>query len=98
MQHHFPLPTSPPPLPCPDSVKQAADAAGRRICFVGMSLNHYLEAAHKDGKAPIDPRDILQPNELDDIDPNQVLYPHMMLQFPDALGRGISARAPATLL
>jgi hypothetical protein len=29
------------------SVKKAADAAGRRLCFVGMSLNTYLEAAHR---------------------------------------------------
>lgn len=58
-------------------MKQAADASGRRICFVGMSLNHYLEAAHKDGRAPIDPRDVLQPNEIEDYDPNKV-GPHAL--------------------
>ena len=25
------------------AVKKAADASGRKICFIGMSLNHYLE-------------------------------------------------------
>ena len=59
-------------IPTMRSVKKAADASGRKICFVGMSLNHYLEAAHKDGRAPIDPRDVLQPNEIDDYDPNKV--------------------------
>lgn len=29
------------------SVKKAADAAGRKLAFVGMSLNTYLEAAHR---------------------------------------------------
>ena len=32
------------------SVKKAADASGRRICFVGASLNTYLEAAKRDGR------------------------------------------------
>jgi len=31
------------------SVKKAADAAGRKIAFIGMSLNTYLEAAHRWG-------------------------------------------------
>lgn len=32
------------------SVKAAADAAGRRVAFIGMSLNTYLEAAARDGR------------------------------------------------
>jgi hypothetical protein len=32
------------------SVKAAADAAGRGICFIGTSLNTYLEAAYRDGR------------------------------------------------
>jgi hypothetical protein len=32
------------------SVKNAADAAGRKICFIGTSLNTYLEAAYRDGR------------------------------------------------
>jgi hypothetical protein len=31
------------------SVKKAADASGRRVAFVGMSLNTYLEAAARWG-------------------------------------------------
>lgn len=29
------------------SIKAAADAAGRKVCCVGMSLTAYLDAAHK---------------------------------------------------
>jgi mRNA degradation ribonuclease J1/J2 len=32
------------------SVKAAADASGRKMAFIGMSLNTYLEAAHRDGR------------------------------------------------
>lgn len=37
------------------SVKAAADLTNRKLVFVGMSLRTYLDAAWKDGKAPIDP-------------------------------------------
>ncbi|KAL6899180.1 hypothetical protein ACP4OV_005838 [Aristida adscensionis] len=37
------------------SIKAAADLTGRKLVFVGMSLRTYLEAAFKDGKAPLDP-------------------------------------------
>ncbi|XP_004295774.1 PREDICTED: ribonuclease J-like [Fragaria vesca subsp. vesca] len=37
------------------SVKAAADAIGRKLVVVGMSLRTYLDAAWRDGKAPIDP-------------------------------------------
>lgn len=30
------------------SVKAAADASGRKICFIGTSLHTYLEAAWRD--------------------------------------------------
>jgi mRNA degradation ribonuclease J1/J2 len=32
------------------SVKAAADASGRKVAFIGMSLNTYLEAAARDGR------------------------------------------------
>ncbi|GLC70675.1 hypothetical protein PLESTF_001020600 [Pleodorina starrii] len=54
-------------------VKRAADASGRRICFVGASLSHYLEASWRDGRAPFDPKELVQPEELRHMDPNQVL-------------------------
>ena len=55
------------------SVKKAADAAGRKIAFVGMSLNTYLEAAAREGRSPIDPRDLVPPEALADADPNRLL-------------------------
>lgn len=41
-----------------------------------MSLNTYLEAAHRDGRAPFDPKELLQPEALDDYDPNKVTHQH----------------------
>lgn len=38
------------------AVKKAADASGRKICFIGMSLGFYLEAAAREGRAPFDPK------------------------------------------
>ena len=55
------------------AVKKAADAANRRLCFVGMSLNTYLEAAHNEGMAPFDPRELIAATDLDAHDPNEVM-------------------------
>lgn len=55
------------------SVKKAADAAGRKLCFMGMSLNTYLEAAWRDGRAPFDPKDLVAPADLRSHDPSSVL-------------------------
>ncbi|KAL3161242.1 hypothetical protein ABBQ38_009606 [Trebouxia sp. C0009 RCD-2024] len=55
------------------AVKKAADAANRRLCFVGMSLNTYLEAAHNVGMAPFDPRELIAVTDLDAHDPNEVM-------------------------
>ena len=54
-------------------VKAAADAAGRKIAFVGMSLTTYLEAAHRDGRAPFDPKELVSANQINDVDPSQLL-------------------------
>ncbi|KAG2451327.1 hypothetical protein HYH02_003932 [Chlamydomonas schloesseri] len=54
-------------------VKRAADAAGRKICFVGASLNHYLEAAWRDGRAPFDPKELMPTEQLRHANPNEVL-------------------------
>ncbi|PSR95932.1 Ribonuclease [Actinidia chinensis var. chinensis] len=43
------------------SIKAAADLTGRKLVFVGMSLRTYLDAAWKDGKAPIDPSTLAEP-------------------------------------
>ena len=55
------------------SVKKAADAAGRKICFIGVSLNTYLEAAAREGRAPIDPKDLVPQSAIDEMDPNELL-------------------------
>ena len=55
------------------SVHAAAQAAGRKICFIGMSLTTYLEAAQKEGRAPFDPKDLVSQEDMDAIDPNQLL-------------------------
>ena len=55
------------------AVKKAADAANRRMCFVGMSLNTYLEAAALEGAAPFDPKELIPVSDLESHDPNQVL-------------------------
>ncbi|KAG7952080.1 hypothetical protein I3843_12G041500 [Carya illinoinensis] len=49
------------------SVKAAADLTGRKLVFVGMSLRTYLDAAWKDGKAPIDPSTLFSV-KVEDID------------------------------
>jgi hypothetical protein len=55
------------------SVKRAADAAGRRLAFMGMSLNTYLEAAVKAGYAPFDPSELVPPDEIDGVEPSELL-------------------------
>ncbi|CAJ1975032.1 unnamed protein product [Sphenostylis stenocarpa] len=47
------------------SVKAAADLTGRKLVFVGMSLRTYLDAAWKDGKAPIDPSTLVKAEDID---------------------------------
>lgn len=55
------------------SLKKAADAAGRKLAFIGMSLHMYLEAAHRAGQAPFSPREVLSQADIGDMDPNQLL-------------------------
>ena len=47
--------------------------AGRKIAFVGMSLTTYLEAAKKAGLAPIDPDSLVPAEEIDNVNPNELL-------------------------
>ena len=54
-------------------MKQAADAAGRKICFIGMSLTTYLEAAHREGRAPFNPNELVDQADMDSVDPNKLL-------------------------
>jgi len=55
------------------ALKRAADAAGRKMCFMGMSLNSYLNAAHRVGLAPFDPADLITPAEAEGMDPSRLL-------------------------
>ncbi|KDP30936.1 hypothetical protein JCGZ_11312 [Jatropha curcas] len=55
------------------SVKAAADLTGRKLVFVGMSLRTYLDAAWKDGKAPIDPSTLVKVEDIDAYAPKDLL-------------------------
>ncbi|KAL8140861.1 hypothetical protein V2J09_006882 [Rumex salicifolius] len=55
------------------SIKAAADATGRKLVFVGMSLRTYLDAAWKDGKAPIDPSTLVKAEDIDAYAPKDLL-------------------------
>ncbi|XP_073291409.1 ribonuclease J-like [Primulina huaijiensis] len=55
------------------SVKAAADLTGRKLVFVGMSLRTYLDAAWRDGKAPIDPLTLVKVEDIDAYAPKDLL-------------------------
>ncbi|XP_020576926.1 uncharacterized protein LOC110022373 [Phalaenopsis equestris] len=55
------------------SVKAAADLTGRKLVFVGMSLRTYLDAAFRDGKAPMDPSTLVKVEDIDAYPPNGLL-------------------------
>ncbi|GER36295.1 ribonuclease J [Striga asiatica] len=55
------------------SVKAAADLTGRKLVFVGLSLRTYLDAAWKDGKAPIDPSTLVKVEDIDAYAPQDLL-------------------------
>eukprot|EP00899_Mesostigma_viride_P022797 jgi/Mesvir1/3701/Mv14988-RA.3 len=55
------------------SVKKAADVAGRKLCFIGMSLRTYLEAAWRDGRAPFDPSVLVSAEDMDNYAPNELV-------------------------
>ncbi|XP_077227820.1 RNA-metabolising metallo-beta-lactamase family protein isoform X2 [Tasmannia lanceolata] len=55
------------------SVKAAADLTGRKLVFVGMSLRTYLDAAWKDGKAPMDPSSLVKVEDINAYAPKDLL-------------------------
>jgi mRNA degradation ribonuclease J1/J2 len=55
------------------SVQRAAKAAGRRLAFLGASLNVYLEAAVKASIAPFDPQTLVAPEAIEEMDPNELV-------------------------
>lgn len=80
------------------SVKRAADAAGRKICFIGMSLNTYLEAAMLEGRAPINPKDLVPQSAIDDMDPNELLIVTTGSQAEPRAALALAAREASHLL
>lgn len=40
---------------------------------MGTSLTTYLEAAFRNGSAPFDPRELVDPSEIQDMDPRELL-------------------------
>ena len=38
-----------------------------------MSLTTYLEAAHREGRAPFDPNELVDQEDMDSVDPNKLL-------------------------
>ena len=42
------------------TMKHAADACGRKLAYAGPSFFTYLQAAHKAGRAPFDPSELLE--------------------------------------
>ncbi|KAL1108769.1 hypothetical protein V6Z11_D03G133300 [Gossypium hirsutum] len=55
------------------SIKAAADVTGRKLVFIGMSLRTYLDAAWKDGKAPIDPSTLVKAEDIDAYAPKDLI-------------------------
>ncbi|KAG0484859.1 hypothetical protein HPP92_008938 [Vanilla planifolia] len=55
------------------SLKAAADLTGRKLVLVGMSLRTYLDAAFRDGKAPMDPSTLVKIEEIDGYAPKDLL-------------------------
>mmetsp|Transcript_31567 Transcript_31567/g.77040 ORF Transcript_31567/g.77040 Transcript_31567/m.77040 type:complete len:620 (-) Transcript_31567:1812-3671(-) len=55
------------------AIKKASNLSGRKICFLGTSLNSYLEASLTDGRAPFHPNDLIKENDLKNIEPNKLI-------------------------
>jgi hypothetical protein len=55
----LPNPSPPPTLPASQPPPRPA-----QICFIGTSLNTYLDAAWRDGRAPFDPRELITPDQV----------------------------------
>eukprot|EP00891_Asterochloris_glomerata_P002267 jgi/Astpho2/2267/e_gw1.00040.186.1_t len=79
-------------------VKAAADAAGRKIAFVGMSLTTYLEAAHRDGRAPFDPKELVSANQINDVDPSKLLIVTTGSQAEERAALSLAARDASHML
>eukprot|EP00884_Botryococcus_braunii_P003552 jgi/Botrbrau1/13198/Bobra.0351s0011.1 len=80
------------------SVKAAADAAGRKVAFIGLSLHTYLEAAQLEGMAPFDPRDLIPSSDIDDYDPSQLLIVSTGSQAEPRAALALASKEASSLL
>jgi beta-CASP RNase J family ribonuclease len=80
------------------SVKKAADAAGRKIAFIGMSLTMYLEAAFREGRAPFNPKELVPQSEIDNMDPNELLIVTTGSQAEPRAALSLAAREASHML
>eukprot|EP00252_Welwitschia_mirabilis_P010958 TRINITY_DN2467_c0_g2_i1.p1 TRINITY_DN2467_c0_g2~~TRINITY_DN2467_c0_g2_i1.p1 ORF type:complete len:972 (+),score=187.63 TRINITY_DN2467_c0_g2_i1:36-2918(+) len=55
------------------SVQHASELAGRKLVFIGLSLNTYLDSAWKSGKAPFDPSILIKATEMDEYAPKDLV-------------------------
>merc|ERR1712060_806187 len=55
------------------AIKKAADLADRKVCFIGISLRTYLEAAQNDGRAPFDLKELLSSADIKHLSPSKLL-------------------------
>eukprot|EP00271_Cylindrocystis_brebissonii_P002899 TRINITY_DN13655_c0_g2_i1.p1 TRINITY_DN13655_c0_g2~~TRINITY_DN13655_c0_g2_i1.p1 ORF type:complete len:1160 (-),score=309.56 TRINITY_DN13655_c0_g2_i1:418-3897(-) len=55
------------------AVKRAADASGRKLVFLGMSLRTYMEAAQKAGQAPFDPASLVRAEDMKNYAPHELI-------------------------
>ena len=56
-----------------EALKAAADASGRKLVLMGMSLNTYLEAAFRDKRASFSPAQLMDAEEVEGWDPSKLL-------------------------
>ena len=79
-------------------VRAAAEATGRKIAFIGLSLSTYLEAAKNAGIAPLDPEALISAEEIDDVDPSKLLIVTTGSQGEDRAQLALAARGSSKLL
>ncbi len=79
-------------------VRAAAEATGRQIAFLGMSLTTYLEAAKRAGIAPIDPEKLIPADEIDNCDPSKLLIVTTGSQGEERAQLALAAHGSSRLL
>eukprot|EP00793_Prasinoderma_coloniale_P002031 PRCOL_00002539-RA len=54
------------------AMKQACDAVGRKMAFIGPSLTTYLEAGWRSGFGAFDPSELVAPGDINNYAPNEL--------------------------